>query len=271
MSFIEKLLAASRKNNSLLCVGLDPDPSRMPISDVAEFNKGIIDATADLVCAYKPNFGFYEALGMDGLRALESTLECVPPDVPVIADAKRGDIGNTARAYARAIFDVWRFDAVTVNPYLGGDSLEPFLEYDDRGVFVLCRTSNQGARDFQDLVSSDADGEGRPLFLAVAQRANEWNKRGNVGLVVGATYPEELKQVREICTDMPILIPGVGAQGGDLAAAIRFGTDATGNRAIINSSRGIIYAGEGNDFADASRRAALALRDDINRHRVDFG
>ena len=262
MNFLEKLINASRKNNSLLCVGLDLDPRLMPDKvDIFEFNKAIVDATADLVCAYKPNFAFYEALGNEGLDALRQTVKHIPDDIPVIGDAKRGDIGNTAKAYARAIFSDFGFDATTVNPYLGFDSLEPFIQYQDKGVFILCRTSNAGAVDFQSLRCVEHD---RPLFEVVALKASEWNVHGNIGLVVGATYPEELKLVRQNHPDMPLLIPGIGAQGGDLELTIRYGVDAKGERAIINSSRQIIYASREKDFAEAARKAASELREQIN-------
>jgi orotidine-5'-phosphate decarboxylase len=261
MKFIDKLLNIAGKNKSLLCIGLDPDPELMPGVDVLQFNKAIIDATRDLVCAYKPNLAFYEALGTEGLAILERTIKYVPGDIPVIGDAKRGDIGNTARAYARALFSVFGFDAATVNPYLGFDSIEPFVSYQDKGVFVLCRTSNQGALDFQDLNT-----DGRPLYEAVAHKASEWNTHGNIGLVVGATYPEELKRVRSICPEMCLLIPGVGAQGGDLASAVNYGVDARGEKAIINVSRQVLYASGEEDFARAARAAAEKLRKEINFH-----
>ena len=265
IKFIEKLLAASRTNHSLLCVGLDPDSNLMPPIDIVDFNRQIIEATSDLVCAYKPNLAFYEVLGRKGLEALEKTVSLVPAHIPTIGDAKRGDIANTARMYARALFDSMGFDAVTVNPYLGSDSLEPFLEYSDKGVFVLCRTSNPGSRDFQSLECSNGQGGHRPLYLMVAQKALEWNRRGNVGLVVGATHPEELKQVRTTCPDLPLLIPGIGTQGGDLEATVQHGVDASGEKAIIVSSRQIIYASQGSDYARAARDAALLLRDQINQ------
>jgi orotidine-5'-phosphate decarboxylase len=242
---------------------------------VLEFNRAIIDATSDLVCAYKPNLAFYEALGTTGLSALEKTVTYIPDAIPVIGDAKRGDIGSTARAYARALFETLGFDAATVNPYMGYDSLEPFIEYREKGVFILCRTSNAGSVDFQDLVlsgkSAGVEGGERPLFEVVALRAREWNALGNVGLVVGATYPQELRRVRQLCPQMPLLIPGIGAQGGDPASAVRYGVDARGEKAIISSSRQIIYAylgegGKGGDFAAAARGAALKLRDEINRY-----
>jgi len=261
MNFIDKLLNSARSNESLLCIGLDPDPELMPEGiSVLEFNEAIVEATYDLVCAYKPNLAFYEAMGVEGLRALAATVGCIPDTVPVIGDAKRGDIGNTAKAYARALFEGYGFDAVTVSPYLGGDSIEPFLEYEDKGIFVLCRTSNPGSSDLQELNVGQ-----QPLYEVVARKALEWNKNGNIGLVVGATYPDDIKRVRNICPDMPILIPGVGKQGGDLAAAARNGVDANKEKAIINSSRGIIFASKGKDFAEAARVEAMKMRDEINR------
>jgi orotidine-5'-phosphate decarboxylase len=262
MKFTDKLLNASRKNKSWLCIGLDPDPELMPGVDVLQFNKDIIEATSDLVCAYKPNLAFYEALGTEGLAILEKTIKYVPGDIPVIGDAKRGDIGNTARAYARALFSILDFDAATVNPYLGFDSIEPFISYQDKGVFILCRTSNKGATDFQDIRTNDL-----PLYEAVAQKAKEWNTYGNIGLVVGATYPEELKKVRSICPEMPLLIPGIGAQGGDLASAVGYGVDARGEKAIINVSRQILYASKEKDFARTARNVAEKIRKQINEYR----
>jgi orotidine-5'-phosphate decarboxylase len=264
--FIERLDAAAKKNQSLVCVGLDPWRPSMPIADIATFNKAIIEATHDLVCAYKPNSGFYEAEGFDGLRALEATIAAVPDGIPVILDAKRGDIGSTAEAYAKAAFEVWGADAVTVNPYMGGDTLEPFLAYEDRGVFVLTRTSNPGASDFQELVLG-----GRPLYELVAERVQEMNTRRNAGLVVGATASEELARVRAIAPEMPILIPGIGTQGGDLESSIRNGADTRGLGAIVNASRSVIYASKGADFAEAARAAATKLRDDINSVRGGMG
>ena len=266
MNFIEKLTQATRKNNSLLCIGLDPDPALMPDKvSILEFNREIIAATADLVCAYKLNFAFYEALESEGLDALKHSVKYIPDDIPVIGDAKRGDIGNTAKAYAKSIFTNFNFDATTVNPYLGFDSIEPFIQYHDRGVFLLCRTSNASAIDFQSL-RSEVEGSHRPLFEIVAQKASQWNVHGNIGLVVGATYPEELKAIRNNHPDMPLLIPGIGAQGGDLALTIRYGVDIHKEKAIINSSRQIIYASREKDFAQAARRAATELRDQINHH-----
>lgn len=258
--FTEKLLEASRTNGSLLCIGLDPDPTLMPGIDVATFNREIIEATQDLVCAYKPNLAFYEALGFDGLTALQKTLAGIPKTIPVIGDAKRGDIGNTAVAYARAMFEFWGFDAVTVHPYIGWDSIEPFARHADKGIFVLCRTSNPGESDFQRLPVPARSGIPHPLFEHVAEKVREWDAHGNLGLVVGATHPEELRRVREICPDTPILIPGVGAQGGDLAAALRLGTDSRGEKAIVSSSRQVLYASKGKDFPQAARAVAESVR-----------
>ncbi len=266
MDFNEKLTSAVRRNKSLLCIGLDPDPGLMPDKvDVFEFNKAIINATSDLVCAYKPNLAFYEALGNEGLDALKRSIKYIPNDIPIIGDAKRNDIGNTAKAYAQAIFSHFNFDATTVNPYLGFDSIEPFIQYRDKGIFILCRTSNAGAADFQSL-RCEIENDYRPLFELVALRASQWNTHGNIGLVVGATYPEELRLIRQSYPALPFLIPGIGTQGGDLALTVRYGVDAQGEKTIINSSRQIIYASRGKDFAEAARQAALALRDQINHY-----
>jgi orotidine-5'-phosphate decarboxylase len=268
VGFFDKLERAAQRNGSLLCVGLDPDPARMPVSDVAAFNRAIIEATAEFVCAYKPNLAFYEALGERGLAALRDTLAAIPPDIPVIADGKRNDIGNTAKAYARALFDELGVDAATVNPYLGGDAVEPFLEREEKAAFILCRTSNPGARDLQDLlVTAPGGGEARPLFEMVAEMARRWNSRGNVGLVVGATYPEELRRVRRLCPEMTFLVPGVGAQGGDVAAVMGNGLDKAGRGLIINVSRQVLYASREKDFAVAAAGAARQLRDEIERER----
>ena len=265
--WVEKLDAAARSRGSLVCVGLDPDPRRMPVDDVAEFNRAIIDATRDLVCAYKPQLAFYEALGLDGLRALEKTvshIRDVAPDAVLVGDCKRGDIGSTAAAYARAMFDVWDFDTVTLHAYLGRDSVEPFLERADRGALIVCRTSNPGAVELQDLELTGGGAEGT-LYEHTARLASEWNTRGNVGIVVGATYPGEMAALRARHPDMPFLVPGVGAQGGDVAAASRAGVNADGRGVMISSSRGIIYASEdAATFAGAARRAAEPLRDEIN-------
>jgi orotidine-5'-phosphate decarboxylase len=263
VEFVKRLVEISRKNRSLLCIGLDPDPAKLPVKNVFDFNKAIIDATADLVCAYKPNLAFYEAMGIRGLSILKRTVAYIPKNIPVIGDAKRGDIGNTAVAYAKALFDYFKFDAVTVSPYLGYDSVEPFLNYGDRGVFILCRTSNKSAADFQDL----EDNFGMKFYQSVALRASEWNRDGNVGLVVGATYPEELKAIRKMCPEMPLLIPGIGAQGGDLDLSVRYGVDKDGEKAIIVAARQVLYAANGPNYARAARSAAARLRDTINRIR----
>jgi orotidine-5'-phosphate decarboxylase len=273
MNFIEKLLTASRCNQSLLCIGLDPDPELMPAIDVFRFNKEIIDATSDLVCAYKPNLAFYEALGVKGLDAMVKTVTYIPDGIPVIGDAKRGDIASSSKAYARALFDNFGFDAVTVNPYMGYDSVAPFIDYADKGIFILCKTSNPGASDFQELPSIEPSpgNSARPVFEMVALKAVEWNTRGNIGLVVGATYPHQLRIIRELCPELPLLIPGIGTQGGDLAATVRYGVDANREKAIINCSRQILYASKEKDFALAARREALKLRDLINQHLAAKG
>ena len=249
-------------------MGLDPDPSLMALTDVGAFNKAIVDATMDLVCAYKPNLSFYEALGRRGMMALEETVSYIrtrAPDVVVLGDAKRGDIGSVSVHYAKALFEVWGFDAITVNPYAGGRSLEPFFEYSEKGVFVWCRSSDAGADEFQDLPVAYEDGRAMCLYERVATRAKEWNQHGNVGLVVGATYPEQLEVVRSICPGMPVLMPGIGAQAGDLRASVLAGVDATGRNLLVSSSRGVLYASrKPNDFAEAARRVACRMRDQIN-------
>lgn len=266
-TFLSRLEQACQVNQSLVCVGLDPDPARMPVSDVFEFNRAIVDATADLVCAYKPNTAFYEALGLLGLQAMARTVEYihqVVPQVIVIGDAKRGDIGPSGQAYARAAFNVWGFDAVTINAWGGLDSVSPFIEDATRGVFIWCRGSNSGSSDLQELIVDTPQGR-LPVYQKLAQDAQTWNREGNIGLVVGATFPDQLDAVRGICPGMPLLIPGVGAQGGDLEAVVRRGTDHRGKLAIVNSSRGIIYASSGADFAEAARREAQSLQQRINQ------
>ena len=265
-AFAERIQDACNSTRSLLCVGLDPDPALMPITDVFEFNRAIVDGTASVACAYKPNLAFYEALGVEGLTALERTvahIRAVSPSAVIIGDAKRGDIGPSAKAYAKAMFDVWGFDAVTINAWGGSDSVQPFLDDPSKGVFVWCRGSNPGSGDFQDLCVEDEDAPAR-LYEAMARACLRWNTRGNVGLVVGATVPEQLAGVRRQCPDMPLLVPGVGAQGGELESAVRAGVNAEGRMALINSSRGIIYASGGPDFAEAAGRAATKLGDAIN-------
>src|SRR5216683_1527488 len=220
---------------------------------IPSFLQEIVDATSDLVCAYKPNLAFFEALGLSGMQTMLESLRAIPKHIPIIADAKRGDIGDTARFYARAIFDIYKFDACTVNPYGGRDAVEPFTAYADRGVFIWCRSSNPGAADVQDLELA----AGKPLFEAVAERARAWNERGNVGLVAGATWPEQIERVREICPDQVILVPGVGAQQGALEAATQAAIDANGGGFLINASRG-------DDYAAAARKEAQRLRNRIN-------
>lgn len=263
MTFRERLEAAWQRSGSLLCVGLDPEPERMPVDDVLAFNRAVIDATSDLVCAYKPNVAFYERLGATGFATLKATLDAVPQGVLTILDAKRGDVGHTARAYAEAMYEAFGADAVTVNPYLGADSLEPFLDRADKGVFVVCRTSNPGARDLQDLLV-DTPGGPRPLYEVVAQYTQTWSRHGNVGLVAGATYPEELARLRALCPALPFLVPGVGAQGGDVRVAVRAAMDDRGLGALVSASRSVLYAGSGPRFADAVREAALRLRREID-------
>ena len=269
--FIEQLERAWDVNGSLVCVGLDPEIERFPPqvvdqpSPIFQFNKAIIDATADLVCAYKPQFAHYAAYeAEDQLERTIDYIQSTYPGIPVILDSKRGDVGNTAERYAIEAFERYHADAVTVNPYLGGDSMEPFLKYEGKGVIILCRTSNPGAGDLQDLAVG-----GRRLFHVVADlAARRWNTRGNCALVVGATYPRELAEVREIVGNMPFLVPGVGAQGGDVAQAVQSGQTAAGAGLVISSSRGILYASSGENFVAAAREATLKLRDQINASRT---
>ena len=264
MMLNDRIRQIIQKRNSMLCVGLDTDPGKIP-SDlikqddpVFRFNRAIIDSTNDLVAAYKPNLAFYEALGLGGWTVLKRTLDYIPEGVLKIGDAKRGDIGSTAVKYAKALFDLG-FDVVTVNPYLGWDSIGPFVHDEEKGVFVLCLTSNPSAQDFQYRMV-----EGKPFYQRVAEKVLEWNSNQNCGLVVGATHPEELKKIREIAQDLPFLIPGIGAQGGDLESTILGGTDIHGEMAIVNSSRGILYASSGDDFAETARNEALKLKNAMN-------
>ena len=248
----------------MLCVGLDPDPARFPAvvrGSVFDFCVAIVEATADVACAFKPQIAFFSAIGAESeLERVCSFIRDRHPDVLLVLDAKRGDIGSTAEQYAREAFDRYRAHVVTVNPYLGTDSVEPFLRHRDGGVFVLCRTSNAGGDDFQSLT---ADGE--PLYLHVARRvADQWSKLGDCGLVVGATYPDELRRVRELVGDLPLLVPGIGAQGGDVAATA-VGVDSTGMGMVVNSSRAILYASDKADFADAARSEAITARDALRR------
>ena len=271
MNLTERLLEQSRRCHSLLCVGLDPVWAQLPEAvrqlpdPLLAFNQRIVEATAAWACAFKPNIAFYEALGPAGLETLRQTIAWIHEQTTalVIVDAKRGDIGNTSAAYAQALFDVLQADAVTLNPYLGQDALAPFLDRPDRGSFILCRTSNPGARDFQDLPVA-----GRPLYQVVAERVAAWNERGNCGLVVGATFPAELAAVRALCPEMPLLVPGVGAQQGDLAAAVRAGVDRDGERILVNVARGILYASSGPDFATAAAQSAESYCRAINQARA---
>ena len=270
MNFLKAVESAWQMNNSLVCVGLDPDISKIPAhlrdleNPLFEFNRAIVDATSDLVCAYKPQMAFYSAAQAE--KDLLLTINHIHenhPGIPVILDAKRGDIGSTAEMYTKEVFDRYQADAVTVNPYMGGDTLQPFLERRDKGVIILCRTSNPGSKDIQDLESNE-----ERLYQIVARKAStEWNFNNNILLVVGATFPEELKAIRSIVGDMPLLVPGIGAQGGDIERAVTNGKTRNGTGMIINSSRGIIYASQEDDFAEAARNAAERLRDEINKYR----
>ncbi len=278
MSFIESLNAAWIKNNSLLCVGLDPDPAKFPAhlksrpEAIFEFCARIADATADLVCCFKPQIAYFAAQRAENqLEALIAHIHATHPGIPVILDAKRGDIGSTAEQYAVEIFERYQADAITVNPYMGRDSVEPYLAYPDKGVILLCRTSNPGGSDLQFLNVGTAD-QPEKLYERVARLvAREWNANGQCALVVGATFPGEIARVREIVGDLPLLVPGIGAQGGDVQATVQAGRTASGCGLMINSSRAILYAGIADDtetgFADAARRVALETRDTINRYR----
>lgn len=255
-SYFDRLAERSRAINSLVCVGLDPDFKRHTANGIAAYNRAIIEATAPYAACFKPNIAFYEQHGLDGLRALEATLAAIPDGIPVIGDVKRGDMGNTAEAYARAMFERWGFDAVTVNGYQGLDSVAPFLAYRDRGVYVLCRTSNPSSREFQELRLEN----GRQLFEEMALVATAWSP--NVGLVVGATAPGELARVRSLVPDASLLIPGVGAQGGRPEEVVAVAGYRPGLM-VVNASRSIMYASDGADFAEAAGRAARQLRDEL--------
>ncbi len=275
VTFLEKLSRAWATNNSLLCVGLDPDMSRFPPElqgkpdAILSFCKAVIDATADAVCAFKPQIAYFAALrAEDQLEALCAYVRQQYPQLPIVLDAKRGDVGATAEQYAREAFERYGADAVTVNPYMGADSVAPYLEWKDRGAIILCRTSNPGGSDLQFLTV-----EGKPLYQHVAQLvAEKWNTNGQCGLVVGATFPQELAEVRRIVGDMPLLVPGIGAQGGDIEATVQAGKTPAGAGMMINSSRAILYAkadeAAGEDFAQAARRVALETRDAINHYRA---
>ncbi|QSX78589.1 orotidine-5'-phosphate decarboxylase [Agrilutibacter solisilvae] len=270
MTFMQALRARWNDAATLVCVGLDPEPARFPAHFAADpdavfnFCRAIVDATAPYVCSFKPQIAHFAALGAeDALARLIAHVHAMHPGIPVILDSKRGDIGSTAQHYASEAFDRYLADAVTANPYLGRDSVQPFLDRADRGVVVLCRTSNPGAGDLQDLLVA-----GQPLYQHVAAKvANEWNTHGNCALVVGATWPEQLREVRAIVGDLPFLVPGVGAQGGDVAAVVGNAKTADGTGLIVSSSRAILYASRGDDFAQAAADAARALRDEINRYR----
>lgn len=270
MNFNVKLKTIWKRNNSLVCIGLDPDLSRFPChlnsgpDSIFQFNKAIVDETHDLVCAYKPQVAYYSAEGAE--KQLEQTIDYIKnnyPNIPIILDAKRGDIGSTAQKYAIEAFERYGVDAVTVNPYLGYDSLEPFLSYKDRGTILLCRTSNLGASDIQDLL---VDGE--PLYKHVARLASShWNKNNNCLLVVGATWPSQMSEIREIVGDMPFLVPGVGAQGGDVELMVKSGQTNEGKGMIISSSRDVLYASSGENFAQVARGVVLKLQTEINKYR----
>ncbi|MFA6081516.1 MAG: orotidine-5'-phosphate decarboxylase [Patescibacteria group bacterium] len=271
MTFQEKLDKIVKKNKSLICVGLDSDIEKLsaggkvyPISTPTEqylsqlsFNKTIIEATHDLVCAYKLNTAFYESIGHEGVNALKDTCDYLVkkyPEIPIIIDAKRADIGNTNKGYVQFVFTYLSGDAVTVHPYLGEEAIRPFLDKKDKGVIILCRTSNPGAGEFQDLLV-----DGKPLYKVIAENvASKWNANKNCMLVVGATYPDELKEVRKIVGDMTLLVPGIGAQGGDLEATLKAGLNSKKLGLMINSSRGII-------FAQNPREEAMKLRNEINK------
>lgn len=276
-SFVDALKARWSAANTLVCIGLDPEPAKFPAGFASDddavfaFCRDLADATAEYACAFKPQIAHFAALGAeDALRRLIAHLQAAHPRVPVILDSKRGDIGSTARHYAGEAFDRYGADAVTVNPYLGRDSVQPFLDHADRGVVILCHTSNPGASDLQDLVVDAPGGARRPLYQHVAATvAQEWNAHGNCALVVGATWPDQLREVRAIIGNaMPILVPGVGAQGGDVEAVVRSAQSIEGSGLVVSSSRAILYASRGADYAEAAAREARALRDAINRHRA---
>lgn len=272
--FVQQLATAWVAGNSLLCVGIDPDPKRFPAHlkgrprAILEFGRAIVDATADLVCAFKPQIAYFHAeRAEEELEELIAWINQRHPGVPVILDAKRGDVGSTAEQYAREAFERYNADAVTVSPFLGHDSIAPYTEHVDRGVVILCRTSNAGGSDMQALEVDGPSGR-EPVYKRIARIVtSEWNIHGNCALVVGATFPAELAEVRRIVGDMPLLVPGVGAQGGDIEATVKAGRTAGGAGLMISSSRAILYASAGEDFAQAARVVAIETRDAINRHR----
>ena len=269
--FLEKLRNIQRKNNSLLCIGLDTDPLKVPeflhaFGDPQyEFNRRIIDATQDIVCAYKLNISFYESVGEHGWYTVHQTLARIPEEIVTIGDGKRGDIASSSERQAHLICEDWEFSASTVNPYMGADSVEPFIRRRDQCAFVLAVTSNPGAKDFQYLKV-----KGKPLYEQVVAKAKKWNAKKNVGLVVGATRPAEIKRIRSLAPDMPFLIPGVGAQKGDLEAAVRYGCDREGELAVVNVGRSILYASNGDDFAERAREVALRYRNQMNVYREKY-
>lgn len=272
MSFQQKYDAIVKKNNSLVCVGLDSDWEKLPDTVKKEkypqfaFNKVIIDATHDLVSAYKPNSAFYEYLGSEGIRQLKLTCDYIHdsyPDIPIILDAKRADIGSTNKGYVSYAFDYLRVDAITLHPYLGKEALQPFLDRKDKGLIILCRTSNPGAGEFQDLETA-----GEPLYIKVAKQVTQvWNTNKNCLMVVGATYPKELAQIRKLTGDMTFLVPGIGAQGGDIEKTVSAGLNSKKAGMIINSSRGIIFVSSGLDFAEKAREVTEKLKNTINKYR----
>ncbi len=266
MVFCEKLREAQQGNQSLVCVGLDPDPGRLPdhlkggADPVGAFLREIVSATSDLACVYKPNFAFYGAMGSEGWDILRALIRAIPDGIPTILDFKAGDIGNTAAQYARMAYEDLEADATTVNPLMGRDAVEPFLAYTDRCAFLLCLTSNPGSADFQRLTTADG-----PLYQVVARQAVAWSEIGSCGLVVGATHPGDLREVRDIAPDLPFLIPGVGAQGGDADAVVREALDQQDGGIVVNASRSILYASSESDFADAARKATEDLRQSLNQ------
>ncbi len=268
MKAIDKLKQAQVKSNSMLCVGLDLDPKRIPqpygatTKGMFDFAKEIIEATSDIVSAYKPNLAFFEVMGADGMSLLKQICARIPEDIPIILDAKRGDIGNTSAQYAASLYKVYGADWVTVNPYMGHDSIKPFLDYQDRGVFVLCLTSNPGSMDFQTL-----NCDGKPLYMRVCEKAAQWNTNQNIGLVVGATHPDSLTEIRSCAEDMPLLIPGIGAQGGALEKAVIGGSANFTKTALLNVSRSVLYASKGQDFAEKARASAQKIVTQINALR----
>jgi orotidine-5'-phosphate decarboxylase len=275
--FRAKLAEATDRQQSVLCVGLDPDPRLAPPGLVGQdgwierFCLGIVEATSDLVCAYKPNLAFFEALGEDGYRGLRRTVDGLPKDVVSIGDAKRGDIGSTAVAYAKALYEVWGFDVVTVSPLLGPDTLQPFLAYRDRGILVLAKTSNPGSGTFQDL-PVPWEGGSVPLYELIARQMAALDgsgAAGQIGLVVGATYPEQAREIRAAAPELPFLVPGVGAQEGDIWAAVEAGLDGHGRGIVVNASRGITYASKGSDWQQAARAAAVALHERLEAARQE--